>query len=138
MVVIYLVTSKKPKIPATAAACRRNNQLVIMRLTPYDIECIQKAKAFIDADMSRHHTIPEIAAHAHINTSKLRAGFKALFGTGLFSYLKEQRLQEGKYLLENSHKNLKEISRRVGYKHTCNFNTAFKKQYGKAAGSWRS
>jgi len=108
-----------------------------MRLTPYDIECLQKAKAFIDADMSRHHTIAEIAAHAHISTTKLKEGFKELFGSGLFHYLREERLEKGKYLLENSGKNLKQISRLLGYKHTCNFNTAFKKRYGKAAGKWK-
>ncbi len=35
-----------------------------MKLTPYDTECLYLAKKYIDADMTRHHTIPEIAEHA--------------------------------------------------------------------------
>jgi AraC-like DNA-binding protein len=109
-----------------------------MRLSSYDIECIQRAKSFIDSDMRHHHSISEIAGYAFINSSKLRAGFKQLFGSGLFHYLAEQRLQKGKYLLENTEKSLKEISLLLGYKHTCNFNTAFKKRFGTPPGSYRN
>jgi len=108
-----------------------------MRLSSYDIECIQRAKNFIDSDIRHHHRISEIAAYALINSAKLRAGFKQLFGSGLFHYLAEQRLRQGKYLLENTDKSLKEISHLLGYKHTCNFNTAFKKRFGRTAGSCR-
>jgi len=87
--------------------------------------------------MRYHHTIAEISEYALINTSKLRTGFKKLFGLGLFNYLKEQRLQKGKYLLENSEKSLTEISQLLGYKYDFNFNTAFKKRFGRPPGSYR-
>ena len=62
-----------------------------MRLSSYDIECIEKkAKNFIDSDMSRHHTIAEIATHTGISPTKLKKDFKQLFGTGLYHYLKKQ------------------------------------------------
>ena len=109
-----------------------------MRLTPYDTECLYLAKEYIDVDMTRHYTITEIAKHAGLNTTKLRTGFKKLFGMGLYHYLKEQRLQKGKYLLENTYKPLKDISHALGYKHTCNFITAFRKRFGKSPGTWRS
>jgi AraC-like DNA-binding protein len=108
-----------------------------LRLSSYDIECIQRAKDFIDSDMRHHHTISEIAEYALINSSKLRTGFKELFGLGLFHYLKEQRLQKGKYLLENTEKSLKEISHLLGYKYPFNFNTAFKKRFGRPPGWYR-
>jgi len=108
-----------------------------MRLSSYDIECIQNAKNFIDSDIRQHHSISEIAEYALINSTKLRAGFKELFGSGLFHYLAQQRLERGKYLLENTDKSLKEVSKLSGYKHACNFNTAFKKKYGLPPGAWR-
>ncbi len=108
-----------------------------MRLSSYDIECIQRAKNFIDSDTRHHHSISEIAEYAFINITKLKAGFKELFGLGLFHYLAEQRLQKGKYLLENTGKSLKQISHLSGYNYTCNFNTAFKKRFGKPPGSYR-
>jgi len=108
-----------------------------MRLSSYDLECIESAKAFIDADLNRHHTIAEIAAHSGINTSKLRVGFKQLYGHGLYHYLREQRLEKAKYLLETSHKSLKQISHLLGYKHTCNFITSYRKRFGEGPASWR-
>jgi len=108
-----------------------------VQLTDYDIECIQSAKAFIDADMNRHHTILEIAAHSGINTSKLRVGFKHLYSQGLYHYLKEQRLEKAVYLLENTDKSLKHISHLLGYKHSCNFITSFRKRFGLTPALWR-
>ena len=108
-----------------------------MKFNDYDIEPIQSAKAFVDADMNRHHTIAEIAAHAGINTSKLRALFKHQYGQGLYHYLKEQRLKKARYLLENTHKSLKQISHLVGYKYTCNFITSYRKRFGETPASWR-
>jgi len=109
-----------------------------MHVTLYDIECLQKAKDLVDADLMRHYTIPEITRHAGISATKLKSGFRQLFGMGLYQYHKEQRLIKAADLLENSHKTLKEISYSLGYKHTCNFITAFKKRYGKPPGQWKN
>ena len=108
-----------------------------MLLPPYDMERIENAKAFIDADMASHHTIADIASDIGLNATKLTSGFKKVYGKGLYQYLREQRLDKGKYLLENTWKPLKEISRLLGYKHTCNFNTAFRKKFGKSPHAWR-
>lgn len=108
-----------------------------MRFSDYDIECIQSAKAFIDADLNRHHTIAEVAVHCGINTSKLRLGFKVLYGQGPYHYLKEQRLEKAKYLLESTHKSLKQIAHDLGYNHTCNFITSYRKRFGEGPASWR-
>jgi AraC-like DNA-binding protein len=109
-----------------------------MKLTSYDIKCIQKAKAFIDADLSRHHSIFEIASHACTSPTKLKRGFKELTGTGVYHYLKEMRLGKAMYLVENSDSTLKEISRGAGYRHVSNFISAFKKRYGKSPAALRS
>jgi AraC-like DNA-binding protein len=109
-----------------------------MRFSLYDLECLERAKNLIDADVSRHYPVSEIAAHAGMSGTKLKEGFKLLFGKSLFRYLKDQRLEKGKYLVENTDKTLREISRGLGYKHECNFITAFKKEFGKSPGMWRN
>jgi AraC-like DNA-binding protein len=109
-----------------------------MHINPYDIECLQKAKDLVDADLVRHYTIPEITRHAGISATKLKSGFRQLFGMGLYQYHKEQRLLKAADLLENSNKTLKQISYSLGYKHTCNFLTAFKKRYGMPPGQWKN
>jgi AraC-like DNA-binding protein len=108
-----------------------------LHFTNYDIECIEKAKDFIDADIAKHHNIPDIAAHAGMSATKLKASFRQMFGMGIYHYQREQRLQKGKILLEETDKSIKEISRSLGYKYVNNFSTAFEKRFGKTARKWR-
>ena len=105
--------------------------------TKYDIECLHKAKQLIHKDPSKHYTIPEIARHVGFSTSKLKTGFKKLFGMGLYKYLQQQRMEKGKHLLENSEKTLKDISRSLGYRYSNNFSTSFKKLFGIPPEGWR-
>ncbi len=109
-----------------------------MKFSENDIICVNSAKVFIDADITRHYTIPQVATHAGISATKLKAGFKKLFGTSLYHYQHEQRLNKGKYLLENTNKTMKEISRTLGYRYVNNFGIAFKKRFGKSPGTWRT
>jgi AraC-like DNA-binding protein len=106
--------------------------------TGYDIECLNKAKQLIHKDPSRHYTIPAIARQVAMSQTKLKSGFKKLFGIGLYQYLQEQRMEKGKYLLENSEKTLKEISRSLGYKYKNNFSTSFRKKFGRPPAAWRN
>ena len=106
-------------------------------ITKYDIECLNRAKDLIHKDPSRHYTINEMAKLIGFSPSKLKTGFKKLFGMGLYKYLHEQRMQKGKYLLENTEKTLKEISRTLGYKYPNNFSTSFKRQFSKSPTAFR-
>jgi AraC family transcriptional regulator, transcriptional activator of the genes for pyochelin and ferripyochelin receptors len=102
---------------------------MFLHFTHYDIECVEAAKDFIDADISKHHSIPDIAAHAGMSATKLKASFRQMFGMGIYHYQREQRLQKGKILLEETDKSIKEISRSLGYKYVNNFQIAFKKRF---------
>jgi len=106
-------------------------------LNDYDIECINKAKDFIDANFKRHHPIAEIATYAGISQTRLKAAFKEIFGKGLYEYLHEGAMLKARSLLENTNKTIKEISHIIGYKHPNNFCAAFKKRFGKAPRKWR-
>ncbi|HEY8660113.1 MAG TPA: AraC family transcriptional regulator [Hanamia sp.] len=108
-----------------------------MHLTDYDIECIKKAKDFIDANFKRHHPIAEIAAYAGISQTRLKKEFKEIFNKGLYEYLHEGAMLKAVSLLENTDKTIKEISRTLGYKYPNNFCIAFKKRFGKTPGKWR-
>lgn len=107
-------------------------------MTKYDIECLNMAEDMIHKNPSRHYTITEIARHVGFSPSKLKTGFKKLFGMGLYKYLHEHRMEKAKYLLVNTEKTLKEISRLLGYKYKENFGTSFKKHCGMSPVAWRN
>lgn len=108
-----------------------------MYLSEYDIECIKKAKDFIDANFKRRHPISEIATCAGISQTRLKNGFKEIFRKGLYEYLHEGALLKAGSLLENTDKTIKEISRTLGYKYPNNFCIAFKKRFGQSPRKWR-
>ena len=101
------------------------------------LEIIYAAKEFIDAHLSEHFSILEIARKVGINKQDLKKGFKKIFGKGLFEYLLTERLTIARINLEETFKPIKDIARKAGYKSPGNFSTAFKKKFGRSPLAWR-
>ena len=108
-----------------------------MSFSTYDIECIEKAKKVIDADISRHFSIASLAETAGIGATRLKRGFKQLYGLGLFAYLQQQRMLQAAALLTDTDKTIKEITRITGFRYRSNFITAFSSYYGTPPGKYR-
>jgi AraC-like DNA-binding protein len=108
-----------------------------MPLSEYDIECIAKAKALIDADLSIHHSIEHIAAVSGIGATKLKKGFKDRYNSSLYAYLRTQRMEQAAALLENSNKTIKQIAKATGFHYTSNFTAAFKNYYTASPATFR-
>lgn len=108
-----------------------------MKLSAYDIECLEKARGIMDRDPRRHHTIEEIAHLVGMGSTRLKEGFKQYSGSGLYAYLLEKRMELALELLEGSNKPIKVIAKETGFRHTSNFTAAFRKRYGVTPGRWR-
>ena len=105
-----------------------------MLLSDYDMECLAKAKEIMDKDHSIHYDIATLAKKVGLGTTKLKAGFKLLYGKGLYQYLQEQRMQHAMSILFDKTKTLKQVAKDVGFKHTNNFIAAFSKKFGISPG----
>ena len=108
-----------------------------MEITDYDIECIEKAKALIDADTSVHYSIEHIATVAGIGSTKLKKGFREKYKSSLFSYLRKQRMIKAANLLTTSNKSIKQIAKVTGFQHLTNFTRAFTNYYKISPGNYR-
>jgi len=110
----------------------------VMQLAPYDIECLHAARNMIMENPEHHYTIQQIAKACTLSPTKLKKGFKIVFGTGLFEYFETARLEKSKEMMAaDPYQSLKQISKAIGYKHQNGFNRAFKKRYGITPGTWR-
>ena len=83
-----------------------------MLLTEYDIECLKKARAMIDESNREHYTIGDIARAVGMGATKLKASFTFYYGSGMYAYLRERRMQQAKMMLEDKNKTIKVIARR--------------------------
>ena len=64
-----------------------------MLLTDYDIECLEQARAILDNHKTVHQRIGDIAHTVGMGATRLKAGFKQYYGSGLYAYHREQRMQ---------------------------------------------
>lgn len=121
----------------TAVAIINRDISNYMPVSEYDIECIEKAKALIDADLSIHHSIEYIATVAGIGATKLKKGFKERYNSSLYAYLRTQRMEQAATLLQNSNKTIKQIAKATGFHYTSNFNIAFRNYYTVSPATYR-
>jgi AraC-like DNA-binding protein len=59
-------------------------------------------------------SLPELAGYAGINETKLKRGFRKVYGTSVFGYLRNQRLDKARILLETGDMNVSEVAYSVG------------------------
>ena len=98
---------------------------------------IYTIKAFIDQHIDLHYTIDQLARKAGVNERQLKTGFKALFGSGVYTYLKTQRMKAAYGALEQTTATIKYIAGKCGYRNVYSFSRAFKTYFGRSPGDVR-
>ena len=96
------------------------------------------AKELLNERIHNPPTINELSKLVGVNEYKLKKGFKELFGTTVFGYVHQCRMDKAKYLLLETTKTAKEIAYEIGYGSPQHFSKAFKSQFGVAPNSIRS
>lgn len=99
---------------------------------------IHKAVSLMTADLRREIQFDELARSVNLSTSRLRHLFKDELGVSPVQYLKAQRMQRAKTLLETSFLNLKEVMHQSGFTDRSHFVRDFKKAFGLAPLQYRN
>lgn len=100
--------------------------------TEYDRERLLFARDYLISHMEMPPTLGELARTAGINEFKLKNGFKEIFGTTVFGYLSDYRLEQAKFSLTEGNKSATDVAFELGYSSLQHFSAAFKKKYGVA------
>jgi AraC family transcriptional activator of pyochelin receptor len=109
----------------------------IVDLLQSEKDAVFNARDIILTDLKQHFTIRQISEQVQLNEFKLKAGFKQLFGTGMFECLLRARMEKAKKLLIETDKPMKEIASLTGYEFLTSFITAFRKYFDYTPGSLR-
>ncbi|MCT7445816.1 AraC family transcriptional regulator [Aliarcobacter skirrowii] len=94
-----------------------------------DIKRVQKAKIIIDENFKENITIPFLSKKIALNQTKLKKGFKELFGKTVHEYLKDLRLEKALEFLKSNKYSIKEVSLMCGYTNQGSFSYAFSSRY---------
>ncbi|MEJ7600772.1 MAG: AraC family transcriptional regulator [Kofleriaceae bacterium] len=105
--------------------------------TDADRERLVAARDRVNERLSDPPTLTELSRLVGLNEFKLKRGFKEMFGTTVFAYLTEQRLQLARQYLLDTDKTAAEIAFELGYATPQHFSAAFKKHFGVTPNSVR-
>jgi AraC-like DNA-binding protein len=95
-----------------------------------DREKISKAREILLQHIGEPITIKALSRKVAMNECYLKKGFKEMFGTTIFDFYQNQRMEHAKYLLYEKGLNVTEVSALLGYSSISHFSTAFKKHTG--------
>lgn len=93
-------------------------------------QVIRRVHDYLLEHLDRRITIEALARQFLMNTTTLKDGFKALYGTSIAAHIKEHRMEKAAQLLEAGRLSVSEVARQVGYTSQSKFATAFARQYG--------
>jgi AraC-like DNA-binding protein len=99
-------------------------------LKPKDIELIHEVREYIHNNLDAPCSIITLAHKVGTNDFKLKKGFKELFGTTVFGYMQQVRMEEARRILLHTDRSVSDIAETVGYSNISNFTNAFKKHFG--------
>jgi AraC family transcriptional activator of pyochelin receptor len=95
-----------------------------------DRDKLVAAREVVNARLKSPPTLSEVAESVGLNEYKLKRGFKAMFGTTVFAYLTDQRMELARRYLLDTDKQAAEIAFELGYATPQHFSHAFKKRFG--------
>lgn len=98
-------------------------------LPPSEVERLWRARDLATSNYQQPLGLPELAREVGMNTKKLTAGFRQLFGTSVFEYVQHYRLQEAYRMLSTGAYSVSEVASFVGYA-IPHFSTLFRKHFG--------
>ena len=113
------------------------NQLVkedqgkcVQKIKPADRDALFALREFLDKTFTKEHSLRSLSRSFGLNEFKLKRGFKELFGTTVFDYLHDLKMEYARQLLSAEDLLINEVSSVVGYKNPNHFSTAFKRKFG--------
>jgi AraC-like DNA-binding protein len=93
-------------------------------------ERIYQAREILLQRIGEPITIKELSRKVAINECYLKKGFKEVFGTTIFDFYQQQRMEHAKYLLYEKGLSVTDVSALLGYSSISHFSAAFKKHTG--------
>ncbi|MBO9620437.1 MAG: helix-turn-helix transcriptional regulator [Niabella sp.] len=91
---------------------------------------IEQAREILIKHIGEPITIKELSRKVAMNECYLKKGFKELYGTTIFDFYQNQRMEHAKYLLYEKGLSVTDVSMMLGYSSISHFSTAFKRLTG--------
>jgi len=121
LLVEFLAALASPGAAATPAAAG---------VTRAQADRIHAAAAQLRRDLEYPPALAELARRAGLSETSLKRGFRQVYGTTVFGYLRSQRMARARALLASGEATVLEAAAQVGYSNPSNFAAAFRQEFG--------
>lgn len=121
----------------------RCNDMLLELITAIGAPAQQTRPLMVDADarirvaagklqeyLDQPPSLAELAREVGLSETTLKRGFRQVFGTTVFGYLREKRMEHARALLASGRATVIEAAALVGYSNPSNFAAAFRQQFG--------
>ena len=97
---------------------------------PGSYQLVHHLRDLLISDTSSHTTIEDLARAHRISVTRFQKIFKKLYGTSIYQYVKQYRLEQATIELTNSARSITDIALDAGFSSASKFGESFKKRYG--------
>jgi len=94
-----------------------------------EMKLLEQARKILEGNLASTPTISELAKIVGTNTTKLKHGFKLVFGMTIFECGHHYKMKEALRLLAEEKLSVGMVANAVGYQHQASFSAAFKEYY---------
>lgn len=98
--------------------------------TRQEIQRLFRARQLLREHLADPPSLNDLAQTLGTNQPRLSRGFRALFGTTVFGFIRELRLQRARELLAETALPVKSIALEVGYRNTSDLTRGIKERFG--------
>jgi len=128
----FFLQSKVLELLGLQLAQINQNQTLFLpnlKLNCQDRDRIYNAKEILIANINHPPSLIALARQVNLNERKLKEGFREVFGTTVFGYLHQYRMEQAQQLLLQGEMTIQEVACQVGYASRSSFVAAFKKKF---------
>jgi AraC family transcriptional regulator, transcriptional activator of the genes for pyochelin and ferripyochelin receptors len=99
-------------------------------VTTDDVQRLFHARRILDEVFADPPSLMELSRRIGMNDFKLKRGFRQVFGTTVFGYVRRLRMDKARAMLESGSFSVTEAALTTGYNCLGYFSAAFKRQFG--------
>jgi DNA-binding response OmpR family regulator len=121
---------------ANSAASTEPQTLLVEANQPY-AALVEATCRMLENQLSEALSIDEISSKVGTHRHRLTSAFKSAFGTTVFGWLRERRMQQAADWLKHTNMDIEGIAQELGFVSPGNFSTAFRLRFGMAPRDYR-
>ncbi|ODS86434.1 MAG: AraC family transcriptional regulator [Cytophagaceae bacterium SCN 52-12] len=95
-----------------------------------DIDKLYAVRDYLLAHLDTTCSLTDLAHRVGTNEFALKKGFRELFGTTVFGFWHDAKMEQARKLLAEEDRSVSEVSDLVGYQNPRHFSSAFRKKFG--------